>query len=100
LVDFNLCEVRLLLSLFRSIKPGTQEFLIEILPIKRRGARLGIAAVVTKNIREDVLIESILLVFHVTVEIVAGLGLFIGAHEIILVLNLKSYTSAPPGEVG
>jgi hypothetical protein len=83
-----------LLSLFRSIKPGTQEFLIEILTIKGRGAGLGITAVVAKNVREGIFIHAIQLVLHVTVEIIACLGLFIRTHEIILVLNLKTY-SAP-----
>jgi hypothetical protein len=51
LSDFDRGEVRLLLSLFRSIKPGTQEFLIEILTIEGRRAGLRIATVVAKNVR-------------------------------------------------
>ena len=79
---------------------GTQEFLIENLTREYEGRRacLGIAAIVTKNIREDIFIQPIflllLVVLHVAVEVVACLSLFIWAHEIILVLNLKSYTSS------
>lgn len=92
LSDFDRGEVRLLLSLFRSA--GTQEFLIEILTIEGRRAGLSIAAVVAKNVRQDIFINPVLLfVLHITVEIVACLRLFIGTHEIILLLYLKIYTA-------
>lgn len=57
LSDFDRGEVRLLLSLFRSA--GTQEFLIEILTIEGRRAGLSIAAVVAKNVRQDIFINPV-----------------------------------------